>query len=158
MKINKILLAAILAFAAPGLASAAQSFEALRVVLTDGTSQVVTLSDDLKITTVDNELRINSASEGTAVVYDRDQVENILYVGSDADLGYVQSIGVDGSLRQAIDLCDIPAGTEVTVASIDGRLVAHYVTAGRGQIDLSSLATGVYIVKAGNIAVKIYKK
>lgn len=59
-----------------------------------------------------------------------------------------------------IILDNLPAGTAVTVYSIDGMALSAPTTApdGRATIDTSTLTSGVYIIKYGNKSLKIRKQ
>lgn len=63
--------------------------------------------------------------------------------------------GVDGRLR----LTGCAEGTVVTVADEGGRTVRRTVADGKAlTVDVSALHTGVYILKAGTVCVKFFKK
>lgn len=71
--------------------------------------------------------------------------------------------GTDGRVSYSADniyLSGFEAGADVWLYSSDGMLISHHNTdaAGSLSIPMSSLAQGVYIIKAHNVSYKISKK
>ncbi len=66
---------------------------------------------------------------------------------------------LDGSVKGRLTLTGCPAGTPVSIYDTAGRQVRRSVAAnGQTVIDVSSMTPGVYILKAGDTAIKFTKK
>lgn len=123
---------------------------ALKVSLTDGNSEIYSLSEKPKISFSGEDMLITSSTVSTT--YARSTVSAITFQEISTSIANVKE-GNNTIYRFNNDKFEAE-GTEISVYSTSGALVAK----GKDAVSLQSLQPGVYVVKAGKQSIKINKK
>lgn len=143
---KKITLIALLLAAAAQVNAAEEP--ALQLELTNGKTVTYALSQRPTVTFSGSDMNI--ATSQASASYARAEVANMKFVK--IDLSAVKNVATDQLLRYADGIFEAP-GLDITVYSLAGNAVAQ----GHDSVSLAGIASGVYIVKAGDQSVKIIK-
>lgn len=143
----KLFLTLIMAIA--GLCCAhAQTVEALKVTLNDGTSEVFVLPNKPKVTFSGDDVVVTSTALTKS--YQRASVKKFTFVS----VGAVNDIAADKTVYKFIDNVFTCCGADITVYNPAGMVVAR----GRDTVSIADHPNGVYIVKANNQTLKVVKR
>ena len=111
----------------------------VRKITFNGTDVVITTTDGSSKTFAMDEInKMNFHTQATAI----------------NDLKADASVQFDGSVLQV----SAPSGTTVSVYTAIGSLASKTVVDGSGQVSLSDLPKGVYMIKIGNNLTKVLKR
>lgn len=152
--IRKLLLLSLILFS--GITTRADN-EALNLEMKDGTVHSFLLSNEPTITLGDD-LLVVTTSDGTTASYDLYEVSKYTFGSSTG----ISSVFTSGDVERDGD-CIIFHGItdgKVTVTSLSGIAANVEVSSGSDGtvVSLSSLPSGIYIVKVNNVVIKISKK
>lgn len=122
---------------------------ALKVLLTNGSSETYYLSEKPRISFAGDDMMIASSTASTS--YARKDVASITFEDASTSIDNVKkanstSYRFDGNSFEA-------DGMQISVYNMAGK----QVTAGKDAVSLKSLQPGVYVVKAGKQSIKIKK-
>jgi hypothetical protein len=150
---QKILFLALLLFGA-AMAAQAQEFTTLVVLMKDGSTTKIQLSEEPKATLSGSNLNI--ATTSTTLQLDRSKVLQFSYVND----GGVEGVKADAksTFTKKGDLLifqGLKSGSKVSIYGIDGRLMKEASAGGSYEMSLSELSAGVYIVNVNGTATKI---
>jgi hypothetical protein len=150
---RKILFLALLLLGA-AMAVQAQEFTTLVVLMKDGSTTKVQLSEEPKATFSGSNLNI--ATTSTTLQFDRTKVQRFSYVNE----GGVKGVKADAksTFTKKGDLLifqGLKSGSKVSIYGIDGRLMKEASASGSYEMSLSELSAGVYIVNVNGTATKI---
>lgn len=162
----------IIAFALLGLTATAMAEDVttVSVVSTSGdTLQTAELATIDKVEFADSSAYVilkDAKQASDTIKYVRKNVSKLLFNIKQKTDG-IQSATVGGSTEKVIiaargnelSVSGIKAGTAVTVYGMDGRAAISVKASGESvSLDATPLNAGIYIVRAGNKAIKIVKK
>lgn len=149
----KKLIMAILALCAATAAQAA--YNSVVVHFNDGGKAEIALSESLKMNFTATDLVVTGSDADVTVPR-----TNIKYFEHSEGTGINDVDALDGHrfTGDAIDFFNLPDGSRVAVFDAAGNCVVSSIESGNCHISLSGLATGVYVVTAGNNSFKILIK
>ena len=161
MKIGFIRLLVLSGFLTDTAVSVAENLkQALMLELTDGSRVAYYLETRPKVSFSGTDL-VLSASD-VEVSYPFDKVRK--YTFEMADPSSVSSPSGDGSsvqvLAEGVRFSGLPAGSEVTVYTVDGRKVSSLRADANGgcRVSLATMPTGVYVISYGKCNLKMMKR
>lgn len=151
---KKLFLSLLVALGIAATASAAD--DALNLTMKNGTVHSFLLAEKPVITMGDGKL--NVTTDNATATYDLYDVSQYAF-GTSTGINDVSTSGNFSRNGDNILFGGVEA-KNVTVCTLDGSCVNATVAAiaNGTTVSLSSLPSGVYIIKAGNVAIKISKK
>lgn len=123
---------------------------------TDGTNMEYIIDENTKVRVVKPDLIIET--EGVTINYELEKMAQIRY--GKRSLG-IQTIKIEKPFtfdNETLYFSQLPSNTLIEVFAADGRQTLSRRCNGSGQLSLSSLSPGAYIVKVNTITYKIVKK
>lgn len=148
---KKIALMAVMSFTLPAFA-----YSGIEVSMTDGSSVVISMNEHPVITFSGDKLVVKTV-DSTAEL-DRSKVKTFSYLSSSSvETVQVGDYTVDNT-GTSLRFSGLPAESEITVHSVDGKLVGRATAAGDYSIDLSGYSAGTYIVSVNGVSTKIAVK
>ncbi|MBE6309766.1 MAG: T9SS type A sorting domain-containing protein [Bacteroidales bacterium] len=152
MMINKFLVSSLLLL----FTLSVKAYSGIEVTLTDGTGMVITMSERPVITFSGDKLVVKTETGITELV--RSKVKTFNYLTSSS----VEELKVgDFKVSDTGDMLlfnNLPAGSEITVCDISGKLVKSATAEGNYRINVSDLSSDVYIVSVNGVSTKIVIK
>ncbi|MCH4156755.1 MAG: T9SS type A sorting domain-containing protein [Muribaculaceae bacterium] len=132
----------------------AQEYTTLVVLMRDGSSTKVQLSEEPKVTFSGTNLNI--ATTATTLQLDRAKVQRFNYVND----GGVKGVSADNKSTyikrgDLLIFQDLKSGSKVSVFGVDGRMLKDATASGNYEMSLSELSSGVYIVDVNGTTTKI---
>lgn len=155
---KKILLIITALFSTLGISNI-YAAEALNMTMKDGEVHSFLLSDKPTIT-FSGSLLIVTTSDNVKVEYDLYNVKEYSFGSPSSG---INDIGIDSETKydgEKIVFSGVSNANNVKVVSIDGTIHNPETTTANGtvMVNLSSLPSGTYIVKANNTTMKIFKR
>ena len=142
--------------AAMSFTLSAFAYSGIEVSMTDGSSVVISMKEHPVITFSGDKLVVKTVDSTTEL--DRSKVKTFSYLSSSSvetvQIGDYMVDNTGTSLR----FSGLPAESEITVHSVDGKLVGRATVAGDYSIDLSGYSAGTYIVSVNGVSTKIAVK
>ena len=141
----------------------AQGNVATLVVLTkDNVKHQIVLGDKPQVTFEGTSLKVTCEKASSSAIFNLADVIRFTYEGLDTssiDELTEEPMGVSYQ-KGTLIISQLKKGATVGVYSLDGKLVRQLkaLHAGNYRLSLSSLPTGVYLVKADNVTYKIAKQ
>lgn len=149
MKLRKKILSALLM----SVSISASAYSGIEVTLTDGIGMLITMSERPVITFSGDKLVVKTETGITEL--DRSKVKTFNYLTSSS----VEEINVgDCKVNNTGDMLlfnNLPAGSEITVHDVSGKLVKSATAEGSYRINISDLSAGVYVVSVNGVSTKI---
>jgi len=135
----------------------------LVIHLTNGSEErLILLDEEPVITFSGDKIMISKKSSSTELELSMAAVNYFNYEGGSGTTSIEGTTTPDGMIFTGdhISFSGLPAGSDVFIYGVGGQLFMSTKAddEGNAYIDLTSLNTGVYIVKANNITTKITKK
>lgn len=160
---KKHILALAVALSSAFCAAAADEYAySLSVNQKDGTKVEFRFDEEPVATIEGDDLKITLYDDMRSVLFPIAQLENLTIAKS--NLTGVDAIAEQGKVsfglsRQSLDVEGLSAGVNIDVFASDGRHVAHAVSDDNGavRIDLSSLGSGIFVVKAAKQSFKFIR-
>ena len=148
---KKIALMAAMSFTLPAFA-----YSGIEVSMTDGSSVVISMKEHPVITFSGDKLVVKTVDSTTEL--DRSKVKTFSYLSSSSvETVQVGDYTVDNT-GTSLRFSGLPAESEITVHSVDGKLVGRATASGDYSIDLSGYSAGTYIVSVNGVSTKIAVK
>ncbi len=145
-----LMLSLLITFAA----SAAESI-ALRVIPTSGEPVTFLLDTKPEVQFSGQTLVISSTAQPVGVRFEMDKVDNIDFTTVTA-LNEMEQPGITVTYATGmVTFANIPADTDISVYTTDGRCVTQTRATGEFSLSVSDLAAGIYIVRVGTFVTKI---
>lgn len=142
-----------LLFAGCAAVGAAQNADYLTFRTADGTEQSLAI-DGLKITFAEGKLVATNAVE--TVSYDLATLSSMFFAAQPTALETLAAGQQGAQVRGGLLYVNAPAGTQVQLYAIDGRLLAADVKHSSAEEQVGArLSAGTYIVKVGNQSYKL---
>lgn len=154
-------IASVATLALSALASMAAGYRSIEINCKDGTQMKVSMESGMT-TVFDTDAMTLKCDKGDLSL-NLSNVANWKFsteAGSDEHWASIDELpAIDGVTieRDAnrIALHNLPAGSQVMLVTIEGRVVNRCVTSGDYELSLSTLTTGVYVLSFNNNAIKI---
>ena len=161
MKVKFTLLSLLLALAATSM-WAADKQNALIVLTKDNVLHQFILADKPTVTFEGTQLKVTCEKASASASFNLSDIIRFTYAGKDAaGIDEMTTDPAEISMEEGVlVISQMKANSTVKVYSMDGKLVRQLTAqrAGTYRLSLSSLPSGVYIVKADNITYKITKR
>lgn len=118
----------------------------------------INLSDNPVIRFNDLEMTVSCDNSETVIIIPKDQVERFEH---STEAG-IADVGTDSGApviaNGSISFSDLPAGSRVEVYDLAGRLCLTQTAEGSYTLDLTTLGSGVFLVKVNSLTFKIATK
>lgn len=149
MKIKRNIISALLLT----LSMSAIAFSGIEVTLTDGSSMVISMDERPVVTFSGSKLVIKTDVSTTE--FERSKVKTFNYLSSSS----IEEINVGdckvNNTGESLQFSNLPAGSEITVHDVSGKLVKSTVAEGSYRINITDLSSGVYVVSVNGVSTKI---
>ncbi len=149
MKIKRNIISALLLT----LSMSAIAFSGIEVTLTDGSSMVISMDERSVVTFSGSKLVIKTDVSTTE--FERSKVKTFNYLSSSS----IEEINVGdckvNNTGDALQFSNLPAGSEITVHDVSGKLVKSAVAEGSYRINITDLSSGMYVVSVNGVSTKI---
>lgn len=149
MKLRKQILATLLMT----VSISAMAFSGIEVTMSDGSSMVISMDERPVVTFSGSKLVIKTETSTTEL--ERSKVKTFNYLSSSSiEENNVGDSKVNNT-GDALLFSNLPAGSEIKVHSVDGKLVKSAAAEGSYRINISDLSAGVYVVSVNGVSTKI---